>query len=555
MRRPTVVWQVQLQASETVTYGLGASIVSPVSLVAERGESIYRPGETIHLYAAAVDEDVLQSGFTVPVTPTPAATATPTVTASAMPTETPTATVTETPTPTVTASAMPTETPTATVTETPTPTVTASAMPTETPTATVTETPTPTVTASAMPTETPTATVTETPTPTVTASAMPTETPTATVTETPTPTVTASAMPTETPTATVTETPTPTVTASAMPTETPTATVTETPTPTVTASAMPTETPTATVTETPTPTVTASAMPTETPTATVTETPTPTVTASATPTEAPTETPTATPTVTPTPTTPSLLYLSSSSSGSAGGISFADADLLRYDLTTGDWAMIFDGSDVGVSVDVDAFLLDSDGSILLSLGTDTTLAGFGAVDSADIMHFTPTSLGATTGTFTLLLDGSDVGLDTLNENIDAIGRSADGRLLVSVGGSFNAGGVTGDDEDIYRFTDTTLGETTAGSWSLHFDGSDMALDTTTGEDIDGFWVDPATGVLYLSSHDFFTLGVGVAGDRNDLYLCAPGSLGEDTACTPGFFWDAGAHGLAGGNVRGFSLIP
>jgi hypothetical protein len=59
------VWQVQLQASEVVTYGLGASIVSPVSLVAERGESIYRPGETIHLYAASVNDHVLQAGFTV----------------------------------------------------------------------------------------------------------------------------------------------------------------------------------------------------------------------------------------------------------------------------------------------------------------------------------------------------------------------------------------------------------------------------------------------------------------------------------------------------------
>ena len=26
-------------------------------------------------------------------------------------------------------------------------------------------------------------------------------------------------------------------------------------------------------------------------------------------------------------------------------------------------------------------------------------------------------------------------------------------------------------------------------------------------------------------------------------------------CTLGFFWDAGSHGLAGGTVRGFSLIP
>jgi hypothetical protein len=318
--------------------------------------------------------------------------------------------------------------------------------------------------------------------------------------------------------------------------------------------ATPTAAPTPVATATPT--VTASAMPTETPTATVTETPTPTVTASATPTEAPTETPTATPTVTPTSTTPSLLYLSSTGSGAEVGISFADADLLRYDLTTGVWSMVFDGSDVGVTVGVDGFHLEADGSLLLSLALAATLPGAGAVEAADIVRFTPTQLGpTTTGSFTMVLDGSDVGLDTSGENIDAVGRAPDGRLLVSVSSSFSAGGVTGGDEDIYLFTETTLGETTAGSWSLYFDGSDMALDTAAGEEIDGFWVDPARGALYLSSHDFFTIGVGVAGDRNDLYLCAPGSLGEDTTCTLGFFWDASAHGLAGGNVRGFSLIP
>jgi hypothetical protein len=221
--------------------------------------------------------------------------------------------------------------------------------------------------------------------------------------------------------------------------------------------------------------------------------------------------------------------------------------------------MVFDGSDVGVTVGVDSFHLESDGSLLLSLALAATLPGAGAVEAADIVRFTPAQLGPTsepsTGSFTLLLDGSDVGLDTTGENIDALGRTPDGRLLVSVGGSFNAGGVSGGDEDIYLFDDTTLGETTAGAWSLTFDGSDMALDTATGEDIDGFWVDPASGALYLSSNDFFTIGVGVAGDKNDVYVCAPGSLGEDTACTPGFFWDAGAHGLAGGNVRGFSLTP
>jgi hypothetical protein len=205
---------------------------------------------------------------------------------------------------------------------------------------------------------------------------------------------------------------------------------------------------------------------------------------------------------------------------------------------------------------VDAFFLDSDGTILLSVGTDSTITGYGAVDNADIVRFTPAQLGpTTTGSFTMVLDGSDVGLETTGENIDAIGRTPDGRLLVSVAGTFSVGGVTGVDEDLYLFTESTLGETTAGAWSLYFDGSDIALDTTAGEEIDGFWVDPASGALYLSSYDFFTVGVGVGGDKNDLYVCAPTSLGEDTACTLGFFWDAAAHGLEGGNVRGFTLIP
>jgi hypothetical protein len=243
--------------------------------------------------------------------------------------------------------------------------------------------------------------------------------------------------------------------------------------------------------------------------------------------------------------------------GTGTGLTFTTSDILRYDQTTGGWSFFFDGSDVGITAGLDGFLLESDGSLLLSLSLDATLPGFGAVDDADIVRFTPTSLGPTTaGSFAMVLDGSDVGLGAIgSENIDAIGRTPAGDLLVSVAGGFSASGVSGSGEDIFRFTPTSLGDETAGAWSLYFDGSDLALDTSANEDIDGFWVDPASGTLYLSSVDFFSAGVGFGGDRNDLYACAPGTLGENTTCTLGLFWDAGSHGLSGGNVRGFTLIP
>jgi hypothetical protein len=336
-------------------------------------------------------------------------------------------------------------------------------------------------------------------------------------------------------------TPTPTAT----PASTPTPTATTTPTETPTLMPTPTETPTATATETPTLMPT----PTETPTATATETPTATPTATA----------TETPTVTPTPTSPSLLYLSSSSSGSVGGVSFASADLLSYDLTTGVWSLYFDGSDVSVSVDVDAFFLDSDGSILLSLGSDTSLTGLGAVDDADILRFTPTSLGATTtGAFTLLLDGSDVGLDTLGEDIDAVGRSADGRLFVSTASTLNVSGLSGNGSDLILFTAaTTLGDVTAGAWSLYFDGSDVGLgdgSNTLYENVDAAWLDAATGDLYLATNGDFTTGAGFGGDQDDIVRCAAAVLGETTSCSSyTFHWNGAEHGFGGENIDGLAF--
>ncbi|MEW5985938.1 MAG: metallophosphoesterase [Chloroflexota bacterium] len=365
-------------------------------------------------------------------------------------------------------------------------------------------------------------------------------TPTPVATETTTPT------PTETPTALPTDTPTPTETAA--PTETPTIQPTDTPTPT----AVPTETPTLTATPEPTPTTAPTDTPTPTATAAPTETPTNT------PTPEPTATATLTPTATPTstPTSAAVLYFSFTIGGTVGGVTFADEDVIAYDLGSGVWAMHFDGSDVGLGgTDVDAFTVTADGALLLSFDASSfSVPGLGTLSDADVFKFIPTTLGnSTSGVFEMTFDGSDVGLNSSGEDVDAIGLTPAGNLLVSVLSSFNASGVSGQDEDLIEFTATSWGWTTAGTLSLYFDGSDVGLADSSSEDVGGVWIDGGNGDVYLSAAGTFAV-TGANGDGADVFICHPISLGNVTSCTfgPGLYWDGSAQGLSGRVIDGFA---
>ena len=175
--------------------------------------------------------------------------------------------------------------------------------------------------------------------------------------------------------------------------------------------------------------------------------------------------------------------------------------------------MYFDGSDVGIKK-LNAFTLLPGGGLLLSPGGPTNVPGLGAVAAQDIVRFTPTSTGPNTaGSFQWYFDGSDVGLSTAAENIDALSINGSGHLLVSTTGNATVTGPTGQavraaDEDLLRFVFSTSGASTAGAWAVHFDGSDVGL---TREDVDGLWVDGSNGDLYLSVLDAFNVGGGVSG--------------------------------------------
>ena len=216
--------------------------------------------------------------------------------------------------------------------------------------------------------------------------------------------------------------------------------------------------------------------------------------------------------------------------------------------------MYFDGSDVGITGDVDTFHILFDGTLLLSLDADGNVSGLGAVDDSDIIRFTPTSLGTnTSGTFSMYFDGSDVGLSTTGEDVDAFGFTPDGRLVFSTIDAFSVTGASGGDEDLIAFTPTTLGANTSGTWSLYFDGSDVGLNEAASEEINAVWIEPGTGRIHLSTLGNFSVS-GLSGTGSDVFLCTPGSLGSVTTCTYSSYWIGASNGFAGEIVDALEIV-
>ena len=184
----------------------------------------------------------------------------------------------------------------------------------------------------------------------------------------------------------------------------------------------------------------------------------------------------------------SLLFSLDSDGATLPGVAgtIDDSDVIRFDAsslgstTSGAYSMYFDGSDVGLTTsgeDVDAFELLANGTVVLSTEGSVAVTGVSASDE-DLLVFTPTSLGSTTsGTYAMYFDGSDVGVSSSNENVDAAAIDAAGRVYLSTTGAFSVSGASGADEDVFVFAPTALGAATAGTFSssLYFDGSAFGL--------------------------------------------------------------------------------
>jgi hypothetical protein len=158
----------------------------------------------------------------------------------------------------------------------------------------------------------------------------------------------------------------------------------------------------------------------------------------------------------------------------------------------------------------------------------------------------------TAGNFEWYFDGSDVGLFWGSEDLDAMGFTPDGKLVISGTGCFWVPGIGGRDEDLIRFLPTSLGQNTRGTWARYFDGSDVGL-RNNSEDVHGVWINDA-GDIYLTTKGNYSVS-GLSGDGADIFICHPISLGINTICTFSLFWDGSANGFAGKTVDAFSFGP
>jgi alkaline phosphatase/fibronectin type 3 domain-containing protein len=246
----------------------------------------------------------------------------------------------------------------------------------------------------------------------------------------------------------------------------------------------------------------------------------------------------------------------------AGGstMSVPDEDIVRYDPIARTFTLFFDGSAAGLassSQNVDAFDILPDGRILISLHEDSSVPGLGAVDESDVLLWKPGAGSRYPGTWSWYFDGSDVGLSGSDEDVDAMMLLPDGRLLLSTTSNASAGGLSWADEDVVAFAFSSApGETTAGTFAMYLDGSDVGLSELSSEDIGALSPRLDGTGFYLVTEGAYSVPGLPAGTGVDVLLFTPTSLGAASAGSFSLILDGSAIGLPDtAKIDGLDLAP
>jgi len=207
------------------------------------------------------------------------------------------------------------------------------------------------------------------------------------------------------------------------------------------------------------------------------------------------------------------------------------------------------GGVTGNECDAGAFEIEDNGDVLLALAAKQNVPGAGLVQPQDVLRFVPTSTGNTTaGSFTLEVDGSANLLTTAGEKIDALGRT-NGRLAIStidvaVVKRPDMTTLKAQDEDALGFNPVN------GQWSEFFNGT--SIPGLKVEDVNGLWIDTATGDLYVTIVGAFNVA-GVAGNGRDIVKLSP-DAGAPGGYTAALFWDGSDAGFPVA-IDGLEMAP
>lgn len=222
------------------------------------------------------------------------------------------------------------------------------------------------------------------------------------------------------------------------------------------------------------------------------------------------------------------LFMSTPGSGTIGNISYADEDILSYKPATGQWVKTFDGTNAGLpaAADIDAFAYAYDSQNLASLlymsfDAPVSVPGLGKVDDSDVVLYRVTFGGAM---WQMVFDGSQYGLTTAAEDVDAFELAADGEYLISTAGNFSVPGhygatLTGGDEDIIRYVQ--------GAFTPTLDGTNMGL--AAANDVTGLAYEyGGEGQrFYLVTGRAYNFQ-GASGGAGSVLLYVDGTYGLDT---------------------------
>jgi CSLREA domain-containing protein len=170
--------------------------------------------------------------------------------------------------------------------------------------------------------------------------------------------------------------------------------------------------------------------------------------------------------------------------------------------------------------------------LYLSLTGNQTVGGIASADE-DILKFDGTN-------WSLFFDGSDVGVGS--PDLFAFSLLDADTLLMSFSANVTVQGISATPQDVLRFDSTSLGNTTAGTWSLYFDGSDVGLDSSA-DSIDSLTLLPDGRLLFSTTGNPTVPGLSGLADE-DVLAFTPTSLGSITGGTWAIYFDGSDVGLA-----------